>query len=911
MNESRLSTGFSWKRGFFASQSKGLYDHKAPPKEQAAKNLKIHSPLVEKRPHTSQRNFPTCEAVRGSTSLAMDTDPASFIPLNATPVTVFTNATGEHHLQHDSRPPPAKRAGTEPHTALKYDDGQIHRASPIRGLPPEYRKLEDQRLALQLQGDLQPQKADKGSHAKPTGVNILDKVNSNADNDDGLTHRAQPVRGLPLKQQGTEGTPDCTHNASASQPVATRQQSCSTKDPGLTPNPYGPRELQTTTISTVTEQTQIVVDPTSSSQPPVATSMTTDQSQLLIEQTPFQQPPVATRSIATGKKPISVELRPPPSPPDANDGPEAVMRAIDAWFDYQDYLESMHMLSQTHSLGTDDGHHPLPVDGKRLPEQQSDTCQRRHSSTKLESQPGGQLDGQRAPRKRFSWNHGFLKAHKPPQRRPIPTSQPQPHNSPKHKGPDNTPSVASAVRTPLTSASDPCIEQQGFLQRYDLCLNLCSLDGRSYSEWEGITNLLVRLQEIDDTIELWPWVVKDHNHHNPPIAITSIADSFFDLQTYVPGLASMNANLRTRLELGDKRHPSIRLRSTIPPLQVVEHLGPWLSTTKQGMWIRQLPFAEQTICIGWLLYSAPEYNLSWLRQQIKHDTGMDVALRFRSICADRSGQEDSSTSRTKAIHLEVDSCTLPSQLKGLEKMYAKEAKTFPLGIKMQLVPTRETGNNQALSTREEHSIRLQARFLQYTETSWIKAGNSEMMTQCPLYNELRDMKLPLSYAQQPRKPLFHAVSPTATNDGYLVRFLPQYRVPAQAAIDRLTHRPMTIQVVVDSTSVPCQDGTIPTPSISSRSSCSMAAIDQWMKSHFCKPFFLGYQPNPQPPVLSVHSILLSPAPSPSHHKLLPWLVALRYIFLNTAWDWWRHRIGVLEQRRDSAPCTAIRHSPAL
>jgi len=154
------------------------------------------------------------------------------------------------------------------------------------------------------------------------------------------------------------------HNASESQLVSMHQQSCSTKDPGLTPNPYGPCELKTKTTLIVTEQTQIVVKLTSSSQLPVATSMPTDQSQLLIEQMPFQQLPVATRLIATDKKPISVEPRPPPLPPDANNGPEAVMSAIDAWFDYQDYLESMHMLSQTHRSSTDDGHHPLPVDGE-------------------------------------------------------------------------------------------------------------------------------------------------------------------------------------------------------------------------------------------------------------------------------------------------------------------------------------------------------------------------------------------------------------------------------------------------------------------------------------------------------------------------------------------------------------------
>jgi len=60
----------------------------------------------------------------------------------------------------------------------------------------------------------------------------------------------------------------------------------------------------------------------------------------------------------------------------------------------------------------------------------------------------------------------------------------------------------------------------------------------------------------------------------------------------------MNANLRTRLVVGDLRHPSIFLHSLVPPAQLVEKLGPWLSTTKQGMWICQLPLTEQITCIG-------------------------------------------------------------------------------------------------------------------------------------------------------------------------------------------------------------------------------------------------------------------------------------------------------------------------
>ncbi len=259
---------------------------------------------------------------------------------------------------------------------------------------------------------------------------------------------------------------------------------------------------------------------------------------------------------------------------------------------------------------------------------------------------------------------------------------------------------------PITA---PNLEKKAFLQRYDLQLNLRSKDGTSCSEWEAVTNLLSQMQEIDKMIAVWPWVAMDQHHH-PPIAINTTACTFFDFQIYIPGLASMNANLRTHLVLGDLRHPSILLRSLVPPAQLVEKLGPWLSATKQGMWSCQLPLAEQITCIGWLLYSAPEYDLSLLHQQIKKDTGIDAALRFHSISTDGSSPADGTKPWTKAIHLEVNASILPSQLKRLERVCTPGAKTFPLGIKMQLVSAHSMEMNNAYQSKMSQSLCLQARF---------------------------------------------------------------------------------------------------------------------------------------------------------------------------------------------------------
>jgi len=66
-------------------------------------------------------------------------------------------------------------------------------------------------------------------------------------------------------------------------------------------------------------------------------------------------------------------------------------------------------------------------------------------------------------------------------------------------------------------------------------------------------------------------------------------------------------------------------------------------------------------------------------------------------------------------------------------------------------------------------IKLQAQFLKYTETRWIQADGPELKSQqCPLYVMLWAMTLPLSHDNQAHKPLFHAIIPSPTKDGYLV-----------------------------------------------------------------------------------------------------------------------------------------------
>jgi len=247
------------------------------------------------------------------------------------------------------------------------------------------------------------------------------------------------------------------------------------------------------------------------------------------------KPTTATTRLATDHNQIVVEPPPLPSPLDANNGPKTVMKAIDAWLDYQDYLNNKQALSLPHRSNADEEHHPPPGIEEQPMEQQPNIQLCQTITMEHILQLGDQLNGLRAPRKRFSWCQGFLKAHKPPTCWPTPMSQPKTHHGSATKGANNTSSILPAVSQPTVPATDPISEKKAFLQCYDLCLNLHSMDGTTYSEWEGITNLLSQMQGINKMIAVWPWAVMDQHCHLP-IAINIIACTFLTFKLHTrPG----------------------------------------------------------------------------------------------------------------------------------------------------------------------------------------------------------------------------------------------------------------------------------------------------------------------------------------------------------------------------------------
>jgi len=312
-----------------------------------------------------------------------------------------------------------------------------------------------------------------------------------------------------------------------------------------------------------------------------------------------------------------------------------------------------------------------------------------------------------------------------------------------------------------------------FSQRYDLRVCLDGEQGQAFSEWEAISTLLLQLQAIDNTIKLYPWRCQDHTTH-PPIKLATIDNTFFDLQVYVPRLASQLDGWRPSIASSQTRYPYLWLESSVKPLSLVAWLSPWLRETKQGMWIRQLPLVEQTVCLGWLIFSAPEYDRNELRRTIKEMSGEDVALRYCMIQKGVKGHTEKDKTTVKAIHIEVDITLSSAQRQRITSMYSSSALMFPLNIKMQLVPELSAGSTPDIHARGLQLMDRQDWFLTRSTTSKLSLDTHSNLTMAQMMTLLRSMSRTYPSTNQTVTPLFHAVSPMISSKGCLIRYLLQH-----------------------------------------------------------------------------------------------------------------------------------------
>jgi len=134
----------------------------------------------------------------------------------------------------------------------------------------------------------------------------------------------------------------------------------------------------------------------------------------------------------------------------------------------------------------------------------------------------------------------------------------------------------------------------------------------------------LKVKEADHQAILYPWKGKDRDKEGVLI------ENPTDIPTALPLLKKFINKLFLWMT-GGNYYIQVLLGTDVDIETIMQTIGWWLKSTEQGMWKAPLQFAKNTVCVGWLLYSADEYDCKALCQDIWDLTGIQVALRYRII----------------------------------------------------------------------------------------------------------------------------------------------------------------------------------------------------------------------------------------------------------------------------------------
>jgi len=138
---------------------------------------------------------------------------------------------------------------------------------------------------------------------------------------------------------------------------------------------------------------------------------------------------------------------------------------------------------------------------------------------------------------------------------------------------------------------------------------------------QALMQILAKLQLVNKHVIIYPWEESNQKQRVPVITKPEDFPSLLsNLRIYVHRLYIRPS--------GGTCHPRIFFGFMAKPEAIMENIGWWFKTTDQGMWQMPLQKAEETVCLGWLLYSADKYNREALCREIWQFTGVSVALRF-------------------------------------------------------------------------------------------------------------------------------------------------------------------------------------------------------------------------------------------------------------------------------------------
>jgi len=315
-----------------------------------------------------------------------------------------------------------------------------------------------------------------------------------------------------------------------------------------------------------------------------------------------------------------------------------------------------------------------------------------------------------------------------------------------------------------------------FIRRYDLRVNVPPSESTAALEVlvSALDAVRHQLLSEDASLVVYPWADSDAASH--PALIGSVA-----FPTAVGTLRRYFSRINPR-PMGGQIYVQVRLGHTRPTSELLENLGWWFKSEGHGLYERALQ-AENTVTVGWLLYSTRSMDLPSLTEAIAaSDPALEVGLRWRLISLGRQGAIPVEH-QVRAIHVEVDKTKLAVIKSRLYRIYGSNSNgPFPNGIKLRLVPEITPQMGPTSRAKVDRLRNRQHNFVQFSLTAQTWEIATLDFVDSHLGTSLRQLLMSIPSFQFPNRFVFHSVDPQWQRNGHIITFLPDVEAEARTII---------------------------------------------------------------------------------------------------------------------------------
>lgn len=292
---------------------------------------------------------------------------------------------------------------------------------------------------------------------------------------------------------------------------------------------------------------------------------------------------------------------------------------------------------------------------------------------------------------------------------------------------------------------------------------------------EGLDEALETISnDSNDDLALIPWC-ESKQRRLDDVYWNELPQTKRQLLPYLRAL-KLNTN-------GSPIYTAVYVAHTSTMDELIEYLEMHQSNPDLGIWPSVLQ-VEQTIEIGWLMFSHNGMDVTRWSHMIGRECDCDIGLRWRAI----TKAKDEDGYRISALHVFCDKTEERKARAALAFMYGSEAKTFLHNTKLRLVPSFK--GSRSIETED---------FLRKAQNTQACFGKNVRKLECAAIGKLdskhddaaltlREILMSRMAKAKPTQPVIHSVDYDDYRGVHVATVLPQYAKEAKEYLSGIVVR---------------------------------------------------------------------------------------------------------------------------